>query len=392
MAMHYRRMANLLGRYKPNGNGIGDHTLTGSFGGKRSMKRYFGLLVPLPIVHAMLLITASIWCMPDSTQALPPYLAAFNVRYSTVGSRLDTCGVCHVDPSTLLTVPKPLNDYGLAFQNGPDHTTNPDAALAAIEGANSDNDTLGLTNRQEIDNRFFPGDASDPVSLTVNTAGTGSGTVSRSNPGTLCGPSFWYANHDRNPAPNAPDPLSVPETVTLTATPASDSSFTGWNGACTGTSPCTVSMTQDLSVTATFIPQFTLTVVKAGTGSGTVTSSPAGLSCDNICIATSAAFDQGTSVTLTASTANDSNFTGWSLEGCSGTGTCTVSMIQARTVRATFTLQQFPLTVVKAGTGSGTVTSSPVGLNCGSTCSAPFDFGTSVTLTANAANDSSFMG
>src|SRR5262249_12012438 len=78
--------------------------------------------------------------------------------------------------------------------------------------------------------------------------------------------------------------------------------------------------------------------------------------------------------------------------GCSGTGTCTVSMIQARTVRATFTLQQFPLTVVKAGTGSGTVTSSPVGLNCGSTCSAPFDFGTSVTLTANAANDSSFMG
>jgi len=27
-------MADLLGRYKPNGNGIGDHTLTDSFGGK----------------------------------------------------------------------------------------------------------------------------------------------------------------------------------------------------------------------------------------------------------------------------------------------------------------------------------------------------------------------
>src|SRR6516165_10226352 len=65
--------------------------------------------------------------------------------------------------------------------------------------------------------------------------------------------------------------------------------------------------------------------------------------CDSTCIATSAAFEQGTSVTLTASAANDSSFTGWSLEGCSGTSTCTVSMIQARTVRATFTLQQFPL-------------------------------------------------
>src|SRR5262249_43966381 len=246
--------------------------------------------------------------------------------------------------------------------------------------------------RQEIDNRFFPGYASDPVSLTVNTAGTGSGTVVRSNPGTLCGTSFCYPHHDPNPAPNDPDALSVPEIVILTATPASDSRFTSWNGACTGTSPCTVSMTQDLSVTASFISQFTLTVVKAGTGSGTVTSSPAGLNCDSICIATSTAFDQGTSVTLTASAANDSSFTGWSLEGCSGTSTCTVSMIQARTVRATFTLQQFPLTVVKAGTGGGTVTSSPVGLNCGSTCSTPFDFGTSVTLTASAANDSSFTG
>src|SRR5437870_7941111 len=67
--------------------------------------------------------------------------------------------------------------------------------------------------------------------------------------------------------------------------------------------------------------QFTLTVSKAGTGSGTVTSSPAGITCDSACIARTASFDQGTSATLTASTApgTGSDFTGWSGEGCSST-------------------------------------------------------------------------
>jgi len=138
--------------------------------------------------------------------------------------------------------------------------------------------------------------------------------------------------------------------------------------------------------------QFTLTVSKEGTGSGTVTSSPAGITCDSTCIARTASFDQGTSVTLTASTDTGTNFTGWSGEGCSGTGTCTVHILAASSVRATFTLQQFPLTVSKAGAGSGTVTSNPAGITCGSTCSAPFGFGNEVTLTAVAATGSTFAG
>src|SRR5262249_4991527 len=67
----------------------------------------------------------------------------------------------------------------------------------------------------------------------------------------------------------------------------------------------------------------TLTVTLAGTGSGTVTSSPAGISCPGTC---SAAFGSGTSVTLTATAASGSTFAGWSGAGCSGTGPCTVSM------------------------------------------------------------------
>src|SRR5207244_2613057 len=40
------------------------------------------------------------------------------------------------------------------------------------------------------------------------------------------------------------------------------------------------------------------------------------------------------------------------------------------------------LTVTKAGSGSGTVTSSDGGINCGATCSASYNSGTVVTLTA----------
>jgi endoglucanase len=52
----------------------------------------------------------------------------------------------------------------------------------------------------------------------------------------------------------------------------------------------------------------------------------------------------------------------------------------------------FALSVAKAGAGSGTVTSSPSGINCGSTCSASYSSGTSVTLTAAAASGSTFAG
>jgi hypothetical protein len=50
------------------------------------------------------------------------------------------------------------------------------------------------------------------------------------------------------------------------------------------------------------------------------------------------------------------------------------------------------LSVTKAGAGGGTVTSSPAGINCGSTCTVHYSSGTSVTLTAAAASGSTFTG
>ena len=212
--------------------------------------------------------------------------------------------------------------------------------------------------------------------LTVTKIGTGSGRITSNPMGIDCGPTCSA-------------PFAYGTSVTLTATPATGSTFTGWSGDCAGTGSCTVSMTQARSVTATFTLQtFPLSVTKAGTGSGTVTSTPPGIDCGATC---TASFPHGTTVTLTASPAAGSTFTGWSGD-CTGTGACTVSIILARSVTATFTLQRFTLSVTRTGTGSGIVTSDPPGIDCGATCSASFDYGTTLSLTATPAPGSSFTG
>src|SRR5581483_5719816 len=65
-------------------------------------------------------------------------------------------------------------------------------------------------------------------------------------------------------------------------------------------------------------------------------------------------------------------FTGWSGGGCTGTGTCTVTMSSDQAVAAAFSPSQYTLSVTVRGAGSGTVSSSPAGISCGSTCSAKF--------------------
>jgi hypothetical protein len=50
------------------------------------------------------------------------------------------------------------------------------------------------------------------------------------------------------------------------------------------------------------------------------------------------------------------------------------------------------LIITKTGTGSGTVSSDPTGINCGATCTAQFDEGANVTLTATADSLATFTG
>lgn len=79
----------------------------------------------------------------------------------------------------------------------------------------------------------------------------------------------------------------------------------------------------------------TLTVTLAGIGSGTVTSSPAGIDCGPDGGTCSASFDAGTQVTLTATPGQGIQFTGWSGDG-SGTTTRTVKLDRDRAVTASF--------------------------------------------------------
>ncbi|HYD39701.1 MAG TPA: cellulose binding domain-containing protein [Anaeromyxobacter sp.] len=171
--------------------------------------------------------------------------------------------------------------------------------------------------------------------------------------------------------------------VTLWASTGVASTFTGWGGACTGTDPyCVVSMTEDRAVTATFDIGTTYRLNVHSQGSGTIAVSghsfvcPAATSCGY-------EFPAGTVVTLTATPSSTTTFAGWSGD-CSGTGPCTLEMTEDHAVAATFTapIQDYTLTVSRAGTGTGRVTSTPAGIDCGTTCSAMFRSGTVVTLTA----------
>ena len=217
--------------------------------------------------------------------------------------------------------------------------------------------------------------------LTVTLAGTGSGTVTDGTGAINC-PTTCTANFPSGTQ------------ITLTAFPDDGSTFTGWSGAnsCEGTGTCTFTITANTPVTANFSSStnFALTVSETGTGTGTVTSAPTGISCPTTC---SANFASGTSATLTAVAAEGSTFAGWSGSGCSGTGTCVVTVTATTPVTATFnTTNNFALTVSEIGTGSGTVMSAPAGIVCPTTCSANFASGTSVTLTAVAAEGSTFAG
>ncbi len=127
----------------------------------------------------------------------------------------------------------------------------------------------------------------------------------------------------------------------------------------------------------------------AVTGSGSVTSQPSGINCGSICNASYAA---NTSVTLTATAASGNSFSAWG-GACAGTSaaTCTVQMNAVKSVTATFVTNSGTThTLDVSVTGNGAISSQPAGINCGSTCSAPFASGALVTLTATPANGNQF--
>lgn len=135
----------------------------------------------------------------------------------------------------------------------------------------------------------------------------------------------------------------------------------------------------------------TLNLGMAGGGSGTVTSTPPGINCvlsSGVISGTcSLSAPTNTSVTLVFQPSAGSFFSEWG-DACSGTtmnAPCTLTLAGNVNIGVTARFDPAPpstfiLTVANGGTGS--VTSTPSGINCGSSCSYTFPAGTQVTLTA----------
>ena len=201
--------------------------------------------------------------------------------------------------------------------------------------------TVTMNGAKTVRAAFNPN--STTFTLEVTKAGTGVGTVETIPPTT---PAF-----DCPPTCNgASINYSDGSLVKLKAIPSPGSVFISWSGSCSGTEDCAVTMNANQDVEATFqltaTGTFTLNVIKTGESAdlGLVKSNLAGIDCEPTC---NAVYQSGKIVTLTATPV--SIFTGWSGEGCSGTGACIVTMNGNKTVTATFNTAE--LTLKKAVSG-----------------------------------------
>ena len=212
----------------------------------------------------------------------------------------------------------------------------------------------------------------------------GNGSVTSSPPGINCG----------GGSDDCVESYAGGTSVTLMATPGQNNVFSGWSGACTGTGACEVTMDAPKSVVATFTSApstYNVTISKAGTGTGTVASTPPGIDC-------------GATVSLplppdwrdaTATPDAGSTFAGWSGDADCSDGS--VTMNGPKSCTATFSLgggpTNYTLNVNRTGTGSGTVNSAPdTGIICPADCSETYSVGTTTTLTAFPGTGSYFAG
>ncbi|MES2946425.1 MAG: hypothetical protein V4772_26455 [Pseudomonadota bacterium] len=212
-----------------------------------------------------------------------------------------------------------------------------------------------------------------PVSVGKNTLSVsvaGNGSVSSQPAGISCGTSCTAD-------------FAADRSITLTASPATGQVFKSWGGDCAGATPtCTLTMQTGRTVTASFnaLAPAAFTLGVSVTGSGSLRSQPAGIDCGSSC---QAGFAANTSVVLSATPATGQVQTGWG-GACAGAGqTCTVLMSQARSASASFAPVPVVLRTLNVTlAGSGLVRSQPLGIDCGSACSASFGERSNIVLTA----------
>ena len=235
-------------------------------------------------------------------------------------------------------------------------------------------------------------------SLHLSISGTGMGTIQFSTEGNpqTCPPTCGVS---------CSPPYSC--STTLVAIPSPGSTFSSWGGHCSscGTSPsCGVNYgNQDIACIARFdlaVTWYTISVTAQGSGSGTVTSTPAGVNLSYPASSSAASsFEGGSTVVLSAqagphSTASWSSCPGGAVSGNgSGLATCTFSSLDGdKNALLSFDLENYEVSVSVLPPGGGTVTSDPPGIDCPENCTAPYPYGTEVSLKALPSAGYVFLG
>ncbi|HKN91206.1 MAG TPA: thrombospondin type 3 repeat-containing protein [Acidimicrobiia bacterium] len=114
----------------------------------QSARRFAPARLGAIAVLSALLSMAGFAVLVSPAMGKPDYLAEFNKKYDTRGSKLDSCNTCHTTPQDA----QHLNPYGADFGK---HNHD----FGAIEPLDSDGD--GFSNIDEIKAGTFPGDPND---------------------------------------------------------------------------------------------------------------------------------------------------------------------------------------------------------------------------------------
>jgi len=170
--------------------------------------------------------------------------------------------------------------------------------------------------------------------------------------------------------------------ITLTATPGFASVFGGWSGtdSCGAEPTCTLEVNEDTRISARFdIGTNLLTVTPVEHG----VIHAHGIDCGTDCTET---FRYDAFVTITVTTDREWEVVGWEGANCTGQS-CILRMTESFIVKPILALRKVTLSMRNVSPYAvEPVTSSPAGISCGYQCSAQFEVGTTVTLTASSAN------
>ncbi len=218
-------------------------------------------------------------------------------------------------------------------------------------------------------------------------AATCTATIPAGNTGVTASYSLisYTYNFAGNGATVAASPASVTQnygsTITAPTSPSRTGySFAGWSPAV----PTTMPIGGGTSNAQWSIRSFNVTFNGNGSDGGSTATQ-------------SIVYNTPTALTSNGYTRTGYTFAGWNTAANGGgtayanTASYTIGAADV-TLYAQWTINSYLITVSKTGTGGGTITSSPVGINCGATCSYSYNYNTSLTLTATPDGSSIFSG